>query len=448
MIFKRKSVISLVLSCVTALMCVFPANAVDETEKVIRVMPLGDSITDGYSTLGGYRQPLANMLEENGYSDNIDFVGPNWGGNCYDCQHAGYSGYSIDDIKQEDSISGARTGLQSFIDWLMESYPADVVMLQIGTNDILSYYDLDNIGTRLEKLVDTILTYIPDDGMLYLSTIPCMDATNTLYINEYYFTVESMDACVDAYNAEIMRIADEKQAEGQNVILSDVNSVLTKADLYDGVHPSESGYQLMAEHWYNILTGYIDGTTELPTDPTEPPICIEPYSAISIDSMPNKTEYEIGEELDLSGLKITYDYYYGIDGHDIVYDNVSPFDYPEHFTVDTSSFNSEQAGTYTITVSGTEELIWYAYPVSFEVTVKESIATETTQSTTTVGSNLKGDVNCDNSVSVSDLVYLNKCLTGQEEMVLVQFVNADMNDNDKLDVFDAVLLRRMLMLEF
>ena len=70
----------------------------------------------------------------------------------------------------------------------METYPADIVMLQIGTNDILSLYDLDNAGTRLELLIDKIMSYLPDDGMLFLATIPCMDATNTLYINCLLYT--------------------------------------------------------------------------------------------------------------------------------------------------------------------------------------------------------------------------------------------------------------------
>ncbi len=236
----------------------------EETEK-IRVMPLGDSITDGYSTVGGYRNTLCELLTEYGYADKVDFVGPNWGGSGYDPQHAGYSGYSIDNIAQEDSISGQRTGLSSFIDWLMGEYPADVVMLQIGTNDILSYYDLDNIGVRLENLVDTILTYIPEDGMLFLAPISCMDATNTLYINEYYFTVESMDEIVNTYNAAIEEIATRKEAEGKNIAFANVHATTTKADLYDGVHPSEEGYAKMGLQWYNYLKAYIEGPENIDT---------------------------------------------------------------------------------------------------------------------------------------------------------------------------------------
>lgn len=378
---KPKSIISVVLTVLIAFSAVFCVNAEESGEKIC-VMPLGDSITDGYSTVGGYRQPLCNKLEENGYSGSFDFVGPNWGGNCYDPQHAGYSGYSIENIDQADSISGARTGLSSFIDWLMEAYPADVVMLQIGTNDILSYYDLDNIGTRLEKFVDTVLTYIPEDGMLFLATIPCMDANNTLYINEYYFTPESMDECVDAYNSEIKRIAAQKQAEGKNIRLADINSVLTKADLYDGVHPTEAGYKLMADYWYDILVNYLNVSEE--PQPTEPATEETTEPVTEAPTEPETTE------------PIT-----------------------EHPT--------EPETTEQPTLPPTEP-----YPTEQETTNPPGVY-------------VKGDANYDGVLSVADIVFMNECLTGKREMLTVNFAVSDLNGNGQLDVFDAVLLRRMLL---
>ena len=244
-----------------------PLSAVraEEESAKLRVMPLGDSITDGFTVPGGYRDPLWNLLNDAGLSGQIDFVGPNGyeipGG--LDSQHAGYSGYAIDDIP------GARTGLYSFIDWLMESNPTDVVLLQIGTNDILSNYELDSAGARLELLVDAILTYLPEDGLLYVSTIPYMDADVTNYTDA--FTVEEMDAAVDAYNADVRAVVAKKAAEGKPVVQADINSVLTKDDLGDGVHPSEDGYQKMAEYWFGVLDALLKGEVTAPTAPdTEP----------------------------------------------------------------------------------------------------------------------------------------------------------------------------------
>jgi len=253
-------------ACMTSSLAAFPEENTEEQK--LRVMPLGDSITDGFTMQpeGGYRLTLWNMLKENGYTDNIDFVGPNgfdstvWDSNGSDMNHAGYSGYAIADIPNQ------RSGIYNFSEWLMQEYPADVVMLQIGTNDILSSA-LEGMDERLELLIDTILTYIPEDGLLYVSTIPYMDADVTNYTDAY--TVEEMDKAVDDYNAEIREIVSRKQSEGKPIAQADINSVLTKEDLLDGVHPNATGYEKMGKYWYGKLTEFIDGTAQNPTE-TEP----------------------------------------------------------------------------------------------------------------------------------------------------------------------------------
>lgn len=252
-----------------------PAAHAEEKENKVKVMCFGDSITDGFWLPGGYRNTLCALLKEQGREEKVDFVGPNWGGSGYDPQHAGYSGFSIDDIAQADSISGQRTGISGFAGSLMDSYQPDVVLLQIGTNDILSLYDLEHLGERLEKLTDCITEKLPEGGMLYLATLPVMDASNTLYISEYYFDIEKMDAAVDLCNTQIRALAAKMQAEGKPVQLAEVNKLLTKADLYDGVHPSESGYEKLGTFWYEKLSAYLDGDvqpaeTTAETDPPAP----------------------------------------------------------------------------------------------------------------------------------------------------------------------------------
>jgi len=253
---------SMLTTCMISSLTAFPE---EETQK-LRVMPLGDSITDGFTGQpdGGYRLTLWNLLKENGYTDHIDFVGPNgldstvWDDNGSDLNHAGYSGYAIADIPNQ------RSGIYNFSEWLMQEYPADVVMLQIGTNDILSSA-LDGMDERLELLIDTILTYIPEDGLLYVSTIPYMDADVTNYTDAY--TVEEMDKAVDDYNAQIREIVSRKQSEGKPIAQADINSVLTKADLLDGVHPSATGYEKMGQYWYETLTEYINhNNSEMPPE--------------------------------------------------------------------------------------------------------------------------------------------------------------------------------------
>ena len=227
--------------------------------RSIKLMPLGDSITEGFTYNGAYRVSLANLLEENGLSQYVDFVGEKQGGDCYDNDYCGYTGFPIDAIPGEYSITGGRAGISDKIDDIFTTYTPDVVMLQIGTNDILSLYELDTAGDRLKALVDSILEKLPEDGMLYLATLPYMNAEDTTYIDPEYFTVESMDQCVDDFNEEVRALVEEEKAAGANIELADVNSALTKEDLQDGVHPTEEGYSKLGEFWYDIISEYVTG---------------------------------------------------------------------------------------------------------------------------------------------------------------------------------------------
>lgn len=236
-----------------------PPVQAEETDQV-RLMCLGDSITDGFWMAGGYRNTLCALISENGLESQIDMVGPNWGGSGYDPQHAGYSGYSIEDIPNQ------RSGLLNFSEWLMESYPADVVFLEIGTNDILSLYDLEHLGDRLDQLVEVILNSLPENGMLYLATLPVMNADVTNYID---ITQDSMDEKLDLCNTQIRALAAQKQAEGKPVQLAEINLLLTMDDLVDGVHPNETGYEKMGQFWYARLTEYL---ASLNGETTQPPV--------------------------------------------------------------------------------------------------------------------------------------------------------------------------------
>lgn len=229
--------------------------------RSIKLMALGDSITEGFTYKGAYRESLANLLEENGLSEYVDFVGKKTGGDCYDNQHCGYTGYSIDRFAagQAGIETDARSGISSNVDKLMSDYTPDVVMLQIGTNDILSLYELDTAGDRLAALVDKILAALPEDGMLYLATIPYMDANDNTYISAEHFTVESMDKYVDDYNEKVKALAEKLKSEGKPVELADVNSAVSKEDLQDGVHPTKEGYAKLGEFWYGIISGFVTG---------------------------------------------------------------------------------------------------------------------------------------------------------------------------------------------
>src|SRR6266487_3353076 len=79
-----------------------PASA--ESNGGVRVMPLGDSITDGIQVPGGYRIRLRQRMVAAGF--RVDYVGTLFNGpsNLGDHDHEGHPGWRIDQI--DASITG------------------------------------------------------------------------------------------------------------------------------------------------------------------------------------------------------------------------------------------------------------------------------------------------------------------------------------------------------
>lgn len=218
----------------------------EEVDK-IKIMPLGDSITDGFTTAGGYRNTLCSLLQENGLSTYVDFVGSQSSGSGFDPDHEGHPGWAIDTISAADDIEGnGRNGLFPNIDNWMDAAAPEIVMLQVGTNDVLSQYKLDTAPDRLEQLVDKVLAKLPENGKLYIATIPYIDEGSKW--NNTGKNQDELNAQIDSYNAAVKALAEKK-----SLTPVDVNGCLELSDLGDGVHPSSGGYAKMGQLWYDTL---------------------------------------------------------------------------------------------------------------------------------------------------------------------------------------------------
>lgn len=289
-----------VLLGATSVLQAVQVEPVSAASDPVKIIAMGDSITHGYiNGDNGYRKYFCYGLQQNGITD-FNMVGPNndwtdsttydWNGTTitYDPAHAGYSGYAIQKI-------GNRQGLQETIfdttyvngdvsGNMMKAYQPDVIMLQIGTNDVLDA-QLTGIGDRLEELVDKLIPYVSGDGqVLYLASIPDIDAAKKYdWLGAYQWTygvsyesdpekfVATVQAAVDDYNTIVKNLVAKKQAEGAHIEFSDINSTIdiSAGDLEDGVHPSEQGYAKMGQYWSNLLTEtYFHGTVTPTTTPT------------------------------------------------------------------------------------------------------------------------------------------------------------------------------------
>ncbi|MBN1699866.1 MAG: hypothetical protein JW881_20315 [Spirochaetales bacterium] len=194
---------------------------------ITKIMPLGDSITDGLVVPGGYRIKLWSSIQNLGIT--IDFVGSQSNGPAElgDKNHEGHSGWRIDQI--DSNING----------W-MDSYQPRIVLLHIGTNDIGQNYDIANAPSRLSTLIDKICAKLPGDGKVYVAKI---------------VPLSGQDQNINNFNSQIPGIVQSKANAGKPVYMVDMYSALTLSDLQDGVHPNRTGYDKMADVWFSAIRG-------------------------------------------------------------------------------------------------------------------------------------------------------------------------------------------------
>ena len=233
---RRSLALATALGLIAATLAVAtPAAA--ESNGGVRVMPLGDSITDGYTVPGGYRNGLWQRLGATGR--HPDFVGTGYNGpvTLGDHDHEGHPGWRIDQI--DANVAG----------WLRSANPR-TVLLHIGTNDIIQNYDLAHAPARLSALIDHIRTLAPNVQLFVAQLIPAGDATN--------------ETRTRAFNAALPGVVAQK---GPLTHLVDMHSAITTADLVGGVHPDADGYDRMAARWYAALQSVPGSLTAITVPP-------------------------------------------------------------------------------------------------------------------------------------------------------------------------------------
>jgi lysophospholipase L1-like esterase len=202
-----------------------PAGAATAAAPV-RIMPLGASITNGVgsSAGNGYRAELLSRLSQAGVG--VDYVGSQQSGNLPDRDNEGHSGWRIDQIAaQTDAWTAA--------------YRPDVVLLHLGTNDMVQNYQPATAPDRLSALVDRLLARSPGVTVLTSSLLPLKDP--------------AANARVDSFNAAVAGLMAQKTARGDRVRHVDQHSAVAVTDLVDGIHPNDAGYARMGMLWYSAL---------------------------------------------------------------------------------------------------------------------------------------------------------------------------------------------------
>ncbi len=192
----------------------------------LKIMPFGDSITNGDAPDGmdehGYRGFLWEKLAGRGIL--VDFVGPNNNGLVPDGDHAGFPGWTADD-------------LEPLLPGLLAAYSLDAILMMAGTNDVFwEARAQDTVGLEIKAMLDYVAQVSPATQVYVSTLIPFAGST----------------AEVDAVNVAIRATVAAAISQDQNVVQAEMMNI-TLADLWDGIHPTDAGYLKMAENWLTAI---------------------------------------------------------------------------------------------------------------------------------------------------------------------------------------------------
>jgi GDSL-like lipase/acylhydrolase family protein len=217
----------------------------------ISIMPLGDSITEGAASVaafaqGGYRCPLDSLLHGGGVP--FTFVGdsvslePGVVTACPDVNWEGHGGYDIASIQGYADTDGS-----------VRTFQPDIILLLAGTNDV-AQGETSSISGQLTNLLSNIFAQDPDAWVI-ISTIPPMNPSAPAAPSQeatWAPQVPQANAQIKAIAARFPRttVIDFYSAAVANVS-ANIGS--------DGVHPSVTGYGILANLWYNAITAHLAG---------------------------------------------------------------------------------------------------------------------------------------------------------------------------------------------
>jgi lysophospholipase L1-like esterase len=305
------------LFLVAAIAAFSPGSAFAKSAP-LRIMPLGDSITDGTSAgtagRGGYRGPLYDSLTTAGY--NVDYIGTlsNNGALLADVNHEGHGGWRID---QHDA---------NIEDWFNTMEDPDVVLMHIGTNDFGQSLDITNAINRFDALILKIATLRPYAHIIVTNLMARAEPRNTEIQTHFNPFVEDR---VDAH-----------ALAGRRVTFLDMRAAVPITDMPDNLHPNQAGYDKMAAAWLPAIQAVIgvDGDSVAPvvvrargvTDATQVKIT---FSKPVADSAANIANYAIS-----GGLTVT----------------AATLDAAKRSVTLTTGAQS-LATTYTVTINGVED---------------------------------------------------------------------------------------------
>jgi acyl-CoA thioesterase I len=198
------------------------AAAPAPTPVALRVMPLGASSTvgNGSPETAGYRGPVQALLARDGIT--VDMVGSQRGGpsSVPDRDYEGVSGLSLEGMMPR--VAG----------WVRRARP-DVILLHMGTNDLLQGASAEEVARRLESVLSEIVAVSDAHVIVAGVWAPLPDEPRER----------------EEFNRLSAAVVTDFRQRGHSMRYLDVSEPLESDELADGLHPNATGYRLIAAMW-------------------------------------------------------------------------------------------------------------------------------------------------------------------------------------------------------
>lgn len=205
------------------------------SSSYVKVMALGDSITQGYQDAQSYRSYLWQSLVNAGLDAGVDFVGSQIraaNGDPatfnYDQNHEGHTGWTA------DQIAANAQG------WASQFQP-DIVMLHIGTNDLIRGQSVDSTISDIQNIINNLRSAAPNVKILLAQIIP----------------ISGLESQVDLLNQGIASLAAQMTSGQSPITVVDQNTGFDESHLYDGIHPDTTADQQIAARWFTALSALL-----------------------------------------------------------------------------------------------------------------------------------------------------------------------------------------------
>jgi lysophospholipase L1-like esterase len=267
----------------------FTCNAFSDA---VRIMPLGDSITEGSSSgvvdrdaWTSYRKDLHDLLAAGRYS--TDFVGSLSNGTAVpgftDVQHEGHGGWQA---------AGVANSILPNLNGFLTANPPDVVLLHIGTNDISSGQSPAGIRDEINLILNGIDAYEQSAGrpVWVVLALIVNRATGCTYRAQTTQLNDLLDA-----------MAIVRQNSGDKIVIVDMENSITDYDriddgtidgeMFDCLHPFATGYDRMADAWYLGLLDILPTAAAGPDKNANPGASVSLNGSGSSDSLGTITTY-------------------------------------------------------------------------------------------------------------------------------------------------------------